>query len=185
MAIAAAYQHRGQAVTILRNVDSQFCGDFETDRIVTGAASNRVCDESQRKLNAHAIINSISKPCGVPSSAATREASFHERPNRSTGFACRFRGQITDANGKGKSALDTKLLVDLMQVKLDGSFGDIEIARDHFVGKPLGGKKHDLAFAYAQHIGVQGAAHFVHCTKTLNEANFHKEFTRTISRRNW
>ena len=37
-----------------------------------------------------------------------------------------------------------------MQVKLDGSLGDIEFARNYFVGKPLGGKKHDLALAHAQ-----------------------------------
>ena len=46
-----------------------------------------------------------------------------------------------------KSALGTELLVDLMQVELDCSFGDIEFASDRFVGKTLGGKKCDLAFS--------------------------------------
>jgi Fe-S cluster assembly ATPase SufC len=71
--------------------------------------------------------------------------------------------QIAGPNGEGKSALDTKLLVDPMQVKLDGSFGDVEFARNQFVGKTLGGEKHDLALAHAQHVEVRGVLHSVHC----------------------
>ena len=45
--------------------------------------------------------------------------------------------QIAGPDGKGKSALYAKLLVDSMQVKLDGSFGDVEFARNQFVGLSL------------------------------------------------
>jgi hypothetical protein len=73
-----------------------------------------------------------------------------------------LRRQITGPDGKGKSALYTKLLVDPMQVNLDGSFGDIEFARNHFVGKTLGGEYRHLAFAHAQHVEVRGFLHSVH-----------------------
>ena len=52
-----------------------------------------------------------------------------------------------------------------MQVKLDGSFGDIEFARNHLVGMPFGGEKLDLALAYAQHVAIHGVVHLVHCAK--------------------
>jgi len=55
-----------------------------------------------------------------------------------------------------------------MQMKLDGSFGDIEFARDHFVGEPLGGEKRDLAFAHAQHFEVHAVLHLVHRTKNTH-----------------
>jgi hypothetical protein len=73
--------------------------------------------------------------------------------------------QIAGPDAKGKSTLYTKLLVDPMQVKLDGSFGDVEFARNQFVGKTLGGEEHDLALAHAQHVEVRGVLHSVHCAK--------------------
>jgi hypothetical protein len=76
-----------------------------------------------------------------------------------------LRRQIAGPAGKGKSALDTKLLVDSMQVKLDGSFGDVEFVRNQFVGKTLGGEEHDLVLAHAQQVEVRGVLHSVHCAK--------------------
>jgi hypothetical protein len=66
-------------------------------------------------------------------------------------------GRTEHPGGKGKSAFDTELLVDTMQVNFDGSFGDIQFAGNLFVRKTFGGKKHDLALTDAQHIAIRGA----------------------------
>jgi hypothetical protein len=63
-------------------------------------------------------------------------------------------GRIPYKRGQGESAIDTKLPVDVMQVKFDGSFTDIQLARYLFVCKTLGGKNHDLLFPRAQHAGM-------------------------------
>ncbi len=73
-----------------------------------------------------------------------------------------------------------------MQVELDGSFGDVEFARNHFVGKTLGGEKHDLPFAHAQGICVREVVHLVHCAKNTKKLRIvHQTFTRTILQGNW
>ena len=68
------------------------------------------------------------------------------------GHEYRSRG-IPYQRGQGKSAFDTKLPIDVMQVKFDGSFTDIQLARYLFVCKTLGDKNHDLPFSRAQHAG--------------------------------
>jgi hypothetical protein len=57
---------------------------------------------------------------------------------------------------QGEPALDAELLINPMQVKFDGSFSDIQFARDHFVRQSFDRKQHDFAFARAQHVTIQG-----------------------------
>jgi len=61
-------------------------------------------------------------------------------------------GQFTNPDGKGKTAVDTKLPVDAMQVKLDGSFSDIEFTRYRFVGKTFRSENRNVSFALAQYV---------------------------------
>jgi hypothetical protein len=86
--------------------------------------------------------------------------------------------------GEGKSAFDGKLLVDVMQVKFDSSFADTQLARNRFVGKPLGGETHDLAFAPSQDLPVQGAVRSVNTAHYMPQLSHSKTFTVTILRRN-
>jgi hypothetical protein len=48
-----------------------------------------------------------------------------------------------------------------MQVKLDSSLADTQLARNRFIGQTLGGETHDLEFANSQDLAVQRAVHSV------------------------
>lgn len=105
---------------------------------------------------------------------------------RVTAFA-RHRWRVSCQRGKSKSTFDAKLLVNAMQVKFDCSFGDIQFARDRFVCKSIDREKHDLVFARAQRIPIEGEALSVrlhHCARPKTQWDLHRnEFIRMTSNR--
>jgi hypothetical protein len=63
---------------------------------------------------------------------------------------------------EGKTTFHTKLAVDPMQVELNRSFGDVELARDRFIGVTLGGQEHHFVLAHTQDAAMKYAVHSVH-----------------------
>ena len=86
--------------------------------------------------------------------------------------------------GKGKSAIDGKLPVDVMQVKFDSSFADTQLVRNRSVGKTLGGETHDLAFAHSQDLPVRGAVRSVNTAHYMPQFSHSKTCTGALFRRN-